>query len=78
MTDDLRSHALGQKVREMSDDVDSNAGSLLDAQERAAKPTDREWMRLRLVDRLARELILAPSEERERLLGELAEALWPS
>lgn len=63
-THDLRSHAIGQKVREMSDDIDPNAASVLEAQERAAKP-DREWQRLRRVAAAARRAVELWGQEGE-------------
>jgi hypothetical protein len=65
----------------MSDDLPGHelVRSLLDTQEGAAHPrlSDREAARLRNVDRIARQLLLARPEDREKLMEELAEALWP-
>lgn len=61
----------------MTDDIDPACRSVLEAMEHAAKPSDRELPRLRKVDRLARELMLARPEHRERILEDLADALWP-
>lgn len=83
---ELRSHAIGQRAREMSDDVDPACRSELEAMESAAKPyrgppmraiKEPELLRLRRLAHLAAELVMARPDNREEIIEDMSEALWP-